>query len=149
MVDAQLAARHKAMDLLARREHTRKELADKLTSRGFETQIVNTVIDRLTDEGLQSDARFTEAFVSMRSKKGQGPLRILKELQERGIDQRLQEEFVDSKDEQWLVLIRQVRSKKFGKTIPEDYQQRMKQARFLQYRGFTSEQIHYEIRDSD
>lgn len=137
------------MDLLARREHTRKELADKLTARGFETDIISTVVDRLTDEGLQSDARFTEAFVSMRSKKGQGPLRILKELQQRGIGQTLQEEYVDLRDDQWLVLIRQVRNKKFGKTPPENYQQRMKQARFLQYRGFTSEQIRHEIQDTD
>ncbi len=133
------------MDLLARREHTRKELIHKLTIRDFPEDVIESVVSRLTEENLQSDDRFAEAFVNMRRKKGQGPIRILNELQERGVSQALQEEYVDTRDSVWRETIKQVREKKFGSAVPEEYAQRAKQSRFLQYRGFTSDQIHQEL----
>ncbi len=132
------------MNLLARREHTRKELISKLQAKEIEADIAEQVVDRLTSQDLQSDERFTEAFVNMRRKKGQGPIRILNELQERGVSAILQEEYVDTHDPIWREMITQVREKKFGRQLPKDYQLRAKQARFLQYRGFTNEQIRQE-----
>ncbi len=134
------------MDLLARREHTRKELVHKLTIRDFPEDVIETVVDRLSEQNLQSDERFTEAFVNMRRKKGQGPVRILNDLQERGVSQILQEDHVDSHDEIWSEMITQVRLKKFGSSLPKDFPERAKQSRFLQYRGFTSEQIRRELK---
>ncbi|MFK8066695.1 MAG: regulatory protein RecX [Gammaproteobacteria bacterium] len=145
MTDPLVEARHKAMDLLARREHTRKELVHKLTIRDFAEEVIETVVDRLTEENLQSDDRFAEAFANMRRKKGQGPVRILNELQERGVSQALQEEYVDARDPIWREMIKQVREKKFGSAIPKEYAQRAKQSRFLQYRGFTNDQIRQEL----
>ncbi len=134
------------MDLLARREHTRKELVHKLTIRDFPEDVIETVVDRLSEQNLQSDDRFTEAFVNMRRKKGQGPIRILNDLQERGVSQILQEDHVDSRDEIWTEMITQVRLKKFGSTLPKEFTERAKQARFLQYRGYTSDQIRHELK---
>ena len=134
------------MDLLARREHTRKELVHKLTIRDFPEDVIETVVDRLSEQNLQSDDRFTEAFVNMRRKKGQGPIRILNDLQERGVSQILQEDHVDSRDEIWGEMITQVRLKKFGSTLPKEFTERAKQARFLQYRGYTSDQIRHELK---
>lgn len=148
MTDILVKARHKAMDLLARREHTRKELVHKLTIRDFPEDVIEAVVDRLTEENLQSDDRFTEAFVNMRRKKGQGPVRILNDLQERGVSQILQEDHVDSRDKIWAEMISEVRLKKFGSSLPKDFPQRAKQARFLQYRGFTSEQIRRELKET-
>ena len=146
MTDILVKARHKAMDLLARREHTRKELVHKLTIRDFPEDVIETVVDRLSEQNLQSDDRFTEAFVNMRRKKGQGPVRILNDLQERGVSSILQEEHVDSRDEIWGEMITQVRLKKFGSTLPKEFTERAKQARFLQYRGYTSDQIRHELK---
>ncbi len=41
----------------------------------------------------------------------------------------------------WVDRAREVRQKKFGKSLPADYAGKAKQARFLQYRGFTGAQI--------
>ncbi len=136
------------MDLLARREHTRKELVHKLTIRDFPEDVIETVVDRLSEENLQSDDRFTEAFVNMRRKKGQGPVSILNDLQERGVSHVLQEDHIDSRDEIWTEMITQVRHKKFGSSLPKDFTKRAKQARFLQYRGFTSDQIRRELKET-
>lgn len=137
------------MDLLARREHTRKELITKLVSRDFAESVVSAVLDRLREENLQSDDRFAEAYVNMRTNKGYGPVRILQELQERGVSSELQEMYIDDRDSDWLDRIRDVREKKFGHEAPADYQASMKQARFLQYRGFTHAQIRHVLNNFD
>ncbi|OQX44617.1 MAG: hypothetical protein B0D85_06675, partial [Candidatus Sedimenticola endophacoides] len=70
------------MRLLAAREHTRAELRGKLASRCAEPQLLEQVIDELRERGLQSDGRFAEQYVSSRMRRGFGPLRIRRELQE-------------------------------------------------------------------
>ena len=57
--------RHIAMDLLARREHSRRELISKLKVRGFEGEEVEAYLDRLAEKGLQSDHKFAESYIRM------------------------------------------------------------------------------------
>ena len=56
-----------AVGLLARRDHSRAELLQKLTARGFDITAVEALLDRLAAQRLQSDARFAEIYVRMRS----------------------------------------------------------------------------------
>jgi len=135
------AIRQRAIKLLASREHSRLQLLRKLGERGFDTDEVAVVLDQLAAEGLQSDERFAESFVRSRIERGQGPIRIAAELREHGIDDALIPDYLDFADPLWPQRLEEVRSRRFGGTLPDDYQTRAKQARFLQYRGFTSEQI--------
>ncbi len=139
--------RKKAMDLLMRREHAVAELQKKLVARDYDTNIVAEVVAHLADEGLVSDARFTEAFVRYRCNNGHGPQRIQSELRERGVSEKIQVAYLDTGDSQWFERAAQVRSKRFGDALPEDFKERTRQARFLQYRGFTSEQIREVLDD--
>lgn len=83
--------RLRAMGLLARREHSHLELHRKLADRFPEhVDLLDQVLVGLQQDNLQSDERFAEAFVSSRVRKGQGPHRISMELQQRGLDQPLQ-----------------------------------------------------------
>lgn len=138
------ALRKKAMDLLARREHAVAELQQKLSSyakkKDFNVELVADVIDVLQGDGLVSDERFTEAFVRYRMNNGYGPMRIQSELRERGVNEKIQAAYLDFADPQWLEQVIQVRRKRFGDDLPEDYKERARQARFLQYRGFTTDQ---------
>ena len=140
--------RKKAMDLLMRREHAVAELQKKLNNKDYDAEIVAEVVAQLADEGLVSDARFTEAFVRYRANNGHGPQRIQSELRERGVSEKIQADYLDARDAQWFERAAQVRSKRFGDAPPEDFKERARQARFLQYRGFTSEQIR-EVLDDD
>jgi len=135
------AARKKAMDLLARREHSVAELQQKLVTKGHDADIVTEVLGQLEQEGLLSDDRFTEAFVRYRRKNGYGPHRIQSELRQRGVSEKMQAAYLEVGDPQWFEQAAQVRQKRFGGGLPEDFKERAKQARFLQYRGFTGEQI--------
>lgn len=140
--------RKKAMDLLMRREHSVAELQQKLDAKDYDADIVCEVVEQLANEGLVSDERFTEAFVRYRANNGYGPLRIQSELRQRGVDEKMQAAFLDQRDPQWFERVEQVRRKRFGEALPEDFKERARQARFLQYRGFTSEQIREVLDDS-
>lgn len=117
------------------------ELRRKLLARQFSGSVVDTVLAELRQHGLQSDRRFTESFVHARVQRGYGPLRIQAELRERGIGAGLIDEFVDVEAPQWRDRAAAARRKRFGANRPGDYDERARQARFLQYRGFTAEQI--------
>lgn len=137
------------MDLLARREHSRDELQRKLTTRGFGEDLVAAVIDDLAAENLQNDARFTEAYVTERSGKGYGPLRIKQVLRSRGIDDHLIDEYLDPNDPEWTRLAEEVSSKRFGSIELGDRQAYAKAVRFLQQRGFSGEQVRRALRGLD
>lgn len=139
--------RKKAMDLLMRREHAVVELQKKLIAKDYDADIVAEVVEQLANEGLVSDARFTEAFVRYRTNNGRGPQRIRSELRERGVNEKIQAAYLDMRDSRWLERAKQVRCKRFGNAPPEDFKERARQARFLQYRGFTSEQIREVLDD--
>ena len=135
------------MDYLARREHGEQEITQKLISRGFDRETVEAGVSELISDGLLSDSRFAEAFVYSRFKKGSGPQKIHAELRQRGIDAALISASMDAVGEQWRERAREVREKKFGQESPRDFKELSRQMRFLQQRGFTSEQINGAFKD--
>jgi len=136
-----LTIRNSALDLLASREHTKFELQRKLIAKGFEAREIATVVQELEKQGLQSDKRFVESYVTMRSKRGFGPIRIKAELCERGVDQELIEQFLSDYKSTWVELAKSTRSKKFGYEIPGDIREQAKQMRYLYYKGFDADLV--------
>lgn len=139
--DARLAARRQAMDLLARREHARAELAAKLKKRDHDAETVEVVLDTLTDDGLLSDARYARAVVAAKSGRGIGPVRIRAELAALDVPDADIERAIDEADVDWPALAESARIKRFGTALPEDFPARAKQMRFLQRRGFDADQL--------
>jgi regulatory protein len=135
------ACRRRAMDLLARREHSRYELERKLGARGFEPTIVAGVLDALAAEHLLEEQRFVESFIRSRIRKGQGPARIRAELVQRGIDDAEVAAGLAEADCDWVAIAAEARRKRFGAAPPASFAARAKQANFLQYRGFEGQQI--------
>lgn len=133
-------AKFYAVELLARREHSRRELQTKLSKKYPDFIETDKLLQQLQQMGYQSDERFIESFISSRIQRGQGPLRITQELRHRGISSEMIENWLDAKDKQWLDLARETRLRKFGDASPETPKDKNKQVRFLQYRGFTSDQ---------
>jgi regulatory protein len=142
-----LYLRKTAMDYLARREHSEQQLTRKLTGRGFDEELVEIAVAELVADGLLSDARFTEAFVNSRFQRGSGPQKIRMELRERGVAAELASLSIEAFEDQWWQRVREVREKKFGAEQPGDFKERSRQMRFLQQRGFTSEQISAAFKD--
>ena len=141
------SARRVAMDALARREHSREELRRKLVAKDLPSADIEDALDALQAEGLASDARFAEAFVAARSRRGQGPRRIRAELEARGVAPALADEPLSAVD--WGATAAAARLKKFGTGRPADLRERARQVRFLEYRGFTGEQIRQALEATD
>ncbi len=135
------AARKVAMDMLARREHSALELRRKLVTRGYADDDIDAALAGLQRDRLQSDERFAEAYVHSRVEAGMGPVRIRHELRERGVDESLIESALAPLADDWERLLAQQRERKYGAAIPDDYAARMKQARFLQNRGFSADSV--------
>ncbi len=133
--------RRRALGLLARREHSRLELERKLLQRSFVPEIVEEVLDRLQTDGLLDEGRFLDSFIRTRIGKGQGPARIQAELGQRGIDRSRVQAWFREAEFNWPSLAAGVREKRFGPDRPESFRERVRQAKFLEYRGFDSEQI--------
>ena len=149
MPDDAIDARKKAMDLLARREHARVELQRKLAAAGFDADVAADAVQRLADEGLQSDRRFVEAFVQSRINQGKGPLRIHADLGQRGIAAGLIDDVLAEAGEDWHALAREARVKEFGRSQPVEFRDKARQMRFLQYRGFEPDQIQSAVSSFD
>lgn len=136
--------RRAAMDMLARREHSRLELKQKL-SRKFsdQAQTIEEEILKLTREGLQSDARLAEAFIRARTNKGQGPMKIRVELRNKGISDDDMALAFEECSTDWFSLAQEVAEKKFGPGFErqQDMKEKSRVARFLGQRGFSYDHI--------
>ncbi|MBI5449984.1 MAG: regulatory protein RecX [Gammaproteobacteria bacterium] len=150
-LDVRSAIRTRAIGLLARREHSRAELQDKLQRRDYPPRQVVEVLTALQHEGLVNDRRFAEQFVHARQQRGQGVQRIRRELRERGVDGELIEQaLAGTMGQDWMAQLRAVQRKRFGR-LPQDARERARQARFLYYRGYTAEQVNrlFRMQDDD
>jgi regulatory protein len=144
-----IEARKKAMDYLARREHGRVELLNKLAKFGFDTHVAEDAVAQLVDDGLQSDQRFVEAFVRARINQGKGPARIRADLRERGLSDGLIEDGLSEAEQNWFELAHEVHAKKFGAGPARDFKEKARQMRFLQSRGFDQEHIQAAVSADD
>jgi regulatory protein len=130
-----------AMDFLSRREHSTYELTQKLKKRDFDIDAIEAALDRLQQENLLSDSRFIENIVNSRVNTGFGPFKILYELRQKGISTERAEDYLSGLSVDWEPLMAMQRSKKYGPDLPVDYKEKMKQARFLQNKGFSPESV--------
>jgi len=127
--------------LLARREHSQKELLTKLKQRGLDTEHAKTVIDELAQESWQSDDRFAESFARQRILKGYGPVRIDYELQQKGVLAPDLDKLLDDMAMTWLDVIEQVYRHKYPQSTPITWTDWSRRQRFLQQRGFSADLI--------
>ena len=135
-----LTPRAVAMNLLAQREHSYQELVQKLAKREFSPEDITATLDLLQEQRLLSDTRFSEMYVRHRAQKGYGPLRIVQELQQRGVSQELiAQALLQFEKSDWREMARCAHQKRFGDTGAGDYKALGAQMRFLLYRGFSSE----------
>ena len=134
-----------ALTLLARREHSYQELFKKLLQRKFDSVAIDTVLKSLIEVNLLSDRRFAEVFIRSRIESGYGPLRIQNELKQKGISDDIIQEVLFEGHYNWAQLAQRVYQKKYLGKPTHCFSEKAKQMHFLQYRGFTLEQIRSAI----
>jgi regulatory protein len=138
-----------ALALLAARDFSRHELTGRLLRKGYGAQVVGTAVAALAQEGSLREERYVEQYIVHHAGRGQGPVRIRIELREKGVAAEAIDEALEAADADWVQSAREARRRKFGLSPPGDYRERARQARFLQYRGFSAEQIRAALGPGD
>ena len=138
--DAYKAIYNKALDIISRREHSKKELTDKLAKKYDIPELVDSVIYGLLEKNLLNDYRYSESYVVARKRKGFGPKKIGYELISRGVNENTVSEVIDAEGG-WNDAALKAFNKKFKAGIGKDFKEQNKQKIFLQNRGFSFEEI--------
>ena len=134
------AARAAAVKLLARRDYSSAELRAALEARAWEGALLEELLAALAREGVLDDARFAGNYASYHAARGQGPVRIAAELRRRGVAESLIDAAL-AQEPDWAARARAARRAKFGAQPPASWPEKARQARFLQYRGFSADHI--------
>ncbi|MEQ3636534.1 regulatory protein RecX [Alcanivorax sp.] len=131
--------RQRAVALLARRDHSRRELVTKLQQRLGDQPALEAVLAWCEEHDFIDDRRFAGFFVRAHIERGQGVLRIRQELQLKGVENDWIAEALEDAEVDWFALAKDVRARRF-RQYPQDHKEKAKQLRFLQSRGFNAEQ---------
>ncbi|HQR72345.1 MAG TPA: recombination regulator RecX [Burkholderiaceae bacterium] len=133
----------RAVALLARREHSRVELALKLRRYVPEGQDaaadIESVLDELQRRGLLSETRYAEAIVRTRASR-YGNARLAQDLQSRGVDRETAQNALAAIGTSELQRAKAVWARRFD-SLPKSLDERARQARYLQARGFSADTI--------
>ncbi|MBV1909679.1 MAG: recombination regulator RecX [Kangiellaceae bacterium] len=147
-----------ACRMLAIREHSRKQLTEKLSKKGFNKECIAQAIEYLIQENWQSEERFCGSFIRSRAARGQGLARIEMELQLQGINSSLVEQCIVEEAIDWQQICTDAGEKKartlsgFDRSCGKNQrqidmiQERLKIERFLRFRGFSLDQIRTTIK---
>ncbi len=139
--------RESALRLLARREHSRFELARKLVQAGFAHDDIDPLLNELAEKNWLSDQRFAESYVANHRARA-GGIKLAYDLSQRGLDNAVIDSVLSEHYDSELERAREVWQKKFG-LAPNDKAGKARQMRFLQGRGFSIDVIRSVIKTSD
>jgi regulatory protein len=135
--------RERAMRLLARREHSRAELARKLGQASFDACDIQPLLDEFEEKRWLSDRRFAESYVADHRARA-GAVKLAFDLRQRGVADDIIEAVLSENRDSEFERARSVWQKKFG-SPPADMTEKARQMRFLQSRGFGAEVIRWVV----
>lgn len=136
--------------LLSKREYSQSELSSKAETRQYDETLIEKILKVLVEENYQSDQRYAEMVVRARINKQTGPVKIRMELKQKGVASSIIESALSVSDCDWFELAASCARKKYKPVkenagFSEKQKARAKLMRFLQGRGFDSEQIRYAV----
>ena len=139
MARVQRSLRSRALSFLARREHSRAELARKLAPHLEEGDDLEAVLDELAAKGWLSDARFAEQAIRSKARR-YGPVKLAHVLRSKGLDDEAIAAGFRAAGHEGEANLEAVWKSRF-RAAPNDERERGRQVRFLQGRGFRLEDI--------
>jgi len=132
---------------LAMREWARKMLYQKAVAKFDDPKMVNDILDEFEEQDILSDKRFAEAYIrSARDYRGYGPTKTKMRLLEKGVNSSLFSEYLAESHDIWTLRCHVERKKKYG-AMPETMEEKSKQYKFLQQRGFRDSQIKLSFKE--
>lgn len=127
--------------LLARREHSARELQQKLQLRGFDHKTIEKVLAKAQQLGWQSDQRYLEVWLRSCLARGDGIQKIRAAAAQKGIQGELLEQALQDQEPDWVEQCYERLVRRFGHTPPQDPKERNRIMRHLMQRGYRLDQI--------
>ncbi|MGL0930502.1 recombination regulator RecX [Vibrio vulnificus] len=142
-----MSCKETAIQLLSRRDHGQYELKQKLTVKGYASQDIENALHFFLEHGYLDDLRYAKSQIRQHVGKGHGERRIRQELSLKQVADSVVENAFTEEPQDWFELAKSVAMKKFNGVKAKEQKEYAKQVRFLQYRGFSFEQIRYALSD--
>lgn len=142
-----LSSKEAAMQLLSRRDHGVYELQQKLSLKGYEDADIQEAVNFCLEHRYLDDLRYAKSQVRQQVYKGHGERRIRQELQQKRVAESIVNQALEEEPQDWFELAKLAAEKKFKGIKAQDQKAYAKQVRFLQYRGYSFEQISYALND--
>ena len=143
---AEPSAYQRALGLLVRREHSRRELGRKLSAKGVERDDADQALDKLHRQDFQNDARFAAALARSRASSGYGPARIRAELGTHGLARDDVAAALEACERDWDASAQDIVSRRYANKDLGDPLQRRKAVDFLLRRGFDQKSAFAAVR---
>lgn len=140
-----LSSKEAAIQLLSRRDHGQYELYQKLALKGYEEADIEAAINFCLDHNYLDDLRYAKSQIRQHVYKGHGERRIRQELAQKRVAESVIDEAMMEEPQDWLELARMAAEKKFKGIKAKDQKEYAKQVRFMQYRGYSFDQISYAL----
>ncbi|NOI15670.1 recombination regulator RecX [Vibrio hepatarius] len=140
-----LSSKEAAMQLLSRRDHGEYELYQKLALKGYGEDDIQQAVNFCLDHNYLDDLRYAKSQIRQHVYKGHGERRIRQELNQKRVAESVIELALEEEPQDWFELAKQAAEKKFKGVKAQDQKEYAKQVRFLQYRGYSFEQIAYAL----
>jgi regulatory protein len=140
-----LSCKDAAIHLLSRRDHGQFELWQKLLTKGYGKEEIQTTLIFCLESNYLDDLRYAKSQIRQHVYKGHGERRIRQELQLKRVAETIVDQAMEEEPQDWFELARLAAEKKYKGVKANDRNEYAKQVRFLQYRGYTFEQINYAL----
>lgn len=140
-----LSSQEAAIQLLSRRDHGEYELWQKLSFKGYSQDAIEQAVNFCLEHNYLDDLRYAKSQIRQYVYKGCGEKRIRQELMQKRVAESVIAVAMEQEPQDWFELAKQAAEKKFKTLGAKDPKEYAKQVRFLQYRGYNFEQIHYAL----
>ncbi len=137
-----------ALAWLGRQEYSEAKFRRKLAQAEASDEQIELVVAEFIANNWLSEQRYCEAFVRSRIRKGQGWLRICNDGRVQGLDEKTLKQALNDSQTDWFELARETYQKRYAPSDKLEMKEKAKRLRFMQYRGFSAEQVSYAMAQS-
>lgn len=136
---------NRALYWLSKRDYSIADFQKKLDKVCEQEPMKSALIEQLIDNDWLSESRYINAFIQSKISAGLGQFRIINDLKQHGVKSQDAEVWFEADSTDWFEQAKSTYTRKYGETEVHDHKERAKRFRYMQYRGFSIDQIKYAM----
>lgn len=130
---------------ISKRDYSVKDFTDKLHKVCEIQELIDNLVEDFIKRDWLNEERYLGAFVRTKIAMGLGLYRIKQELQKHGIKGEQTLLHIEELDVDWFEQAKQTYLRKYNDSPVVDFKEKAKRFRYMQYRGFSPDEIKYAM----